>query len=71
MWLVLFVVSTLYACVWDIYMDWGLGRRNCRYYLLRKDLLYMPHVWVRRALLPLPYPKASYKITTSLSSVLL
>jgi len=27
-WMGLFVISSLYSYVWDVYMDWGLGRRE-------------------------------------------
>jgi len=43
-WLVAFVFATLYNYLWDVFMDWGLGRKQ--HDGLRKTLLYRPHVWV-------------------------
>jgi len=43
-WLVAFIFATCYNYLWDIFMDWGLGNRG--YNMLRKQLLYRPHVWV-------------------------
>lgn len=43
-WLSAFVFATCYNYLWDIFMDWGLGKRS--YHLLRRQLLYRPHTWV-------------------------
>ena len=32
--------STLYSLFWDIYLDWGCGRKNNRYLFLREKLTY-------------------------------
>jgi EXS family len=37
-WLILFVSSSLYSFSWDVYMDWGLGRR--KYGFLGQSLMY-------------------------------
>lgn len=39
-WTILFVSSSLYSFVWDVYMDWGLGRP--KYGFLGPSLMY-PH----------------------------
>jgi hypothetical protein len=36
--IVIACVATLYAFIWDVFMDWGLGR--LKYKLLRKNLIY-------------------------------
>eukprot|EP00026_Physarum_polycephalum_P002870 Phypoly_transcript_02879.p1 GENE.Phypoly_transcript_02879~~Phypoly_transcript_02879.p1 ORF type:complete len:723 (+),score=94.76 Phypoly_transcript_02879:395-2563(+) len=43
-WVAAFIFATLYNYLWDIFMDWDLGKR--KYKFLRKQLLYRPHVWV-------------------------
>ena len=30
-WFGMFILSSLYSYFWDVYMDWGLGRRNYRF----------------------------------------
>jgi hypothetical protein len=37
-WMVLFVSSSLYSFAWDVFMDWGLGRRE--YGFLGPTLMY-------------------------------
>ena len=37
-WLILFVSSSLYSFTWDVYMDWGLGRK--KYGWLGQTLMY-------------------------------
>ncbi|RDD44460.1 Xenotropic and polytropic retrovirus receptor 1-like protein [Trichoplax sp. H2] len=39
-WIVSLVASTLYTYSWDLYMDWGLLRRNGPYKLLREETVY-------------------------------
>ena len=34
--------STLYSLFWDIYLDWGCGRKNNNYIFLREKLTYPP-----------------------------
>ena len=34
--------STLYSLFWDIYLDWGCGRKNNNYLFLREKLTYPP-----------------------------
>ena len=36
------VASTLYSLFWDIYLDWGCGRKNNNYLFLREKLTYPP-----------------------------
>jgi hypothetical protein len=31
-WMCLFIASSLYSFAWDVYMDWGLGRKEVRAY---------------------------------------
>ena len=33
-------ISTCYNLFWDIYLDWGCGRKNNNYFLLREKLTY-------------------------------
>ena len=33
-------ISTLYSLFWDIYLDWGCGRRNNKHIFLREKLTY-------------------------------
>jgi hypothetical protein len=33
-------ISSLYNILWDIYIDWGLLRKNNKYYLLREKITY-------------------------------
>ena len=33
-------ISTCYNLFWDIYLDWGCGRKNNKYFLLREKLTY-------------------------------
>jgi hypothetical protein len=37
-WMILFVSSSLYSFTWDVYMDWGLGRREFNF--LGPSLMY-------------------------------
>lgn len=37
-WMLLFVTSSLYSFAWDVFMDWGLGRKKYRY--LGPSLMY-------------------------------
>jgi len=37
-WTILFVVSSIYSFIWDVYMDWGLGREQ--YSFLNHPLMY-------------------------------
>jgi hypothetical protein len=32
-WMSLFVISSLYSWLWDVYMDWGLGKPEVRSFL--------------------------------------
>jgi hypothetical protein len=41
-WLVVSVISTLYAYVWDLKMDWGLMNLDSKNFLLRKYLTFLP-----------------------------
>ena len=34
--------STIYSLFWDIYLDWGCGRKNNNYIFLREKLTYPP-----------------------------
>ena len=34
------IISTLFSFTWDLFMDWGLGDRNSKNYLLRDRLMY-------------------------------
>lgn len=45
LWCISFIVSTLYSYVWDIFMDWGLGRFNSHNFLLRDELFYSNRKW--------------------------
>ena len=33
-WIFLFVASSIYSFCWDVYMDWGLGRREVSTFIL-------------------------------------
>lgn len=41
------VISSLYAFFWDVYVDWGLGRKDDKY--LRSRLMY-PNKWYYSAM---------------------
>jgi len=48
MYILLTIAAAVYRSWWDVYMDWGLGRRHVRYWGLRDKLLYSWH-WVNLA----------------------
>ena len=37
-WTILFISSSLYSCAWDVYVEWGLGRKD--YAFLGPGLMY-------------------------------
>lgn len=41
-WLVISIISTLYAYLWDLKMDWGLLESNRKNFMLRKYLTFEP-----------------------------
>ena len=45
LWLISFILSTLYTYTWDVFMDWGLGRPKSKYFLLRDKLVWQEHRW--------------------------
>jgi hypothetical protein len=45
LWLVSFVLSTLYMYCWDVFMDWGLGRVKSKNFFLRDQLVWQSHRW--------------------------
>ena len=47
-WLSASVVSSLYAFVWDIRMDWGLLEAGSDNFLLREEIVYDKPVRIRR-----------------------
>ena len=55
-WLLLFLTSSLYSFTWDVYMDWGLGRRE--YQFLGPTLMY-PRRWYYFAVIVLDLGKIS------------
>mmetsp|Transcript_15062 Transcript_15062/g.15252 ORF Transcript_15062/g.15252 Transcript_15062/m.15252 type:complete len:177 (-) Transcript_15062:122-652(-) len=42
-WMGLFILSSLYSFFWDVYMDWGLGRRQ--HSMLNIRLMYPNHFY--------------------------
>ncbi|ELR12179.1 SPX domain containing protein [Acanthamoeba castellanii str. Neff] len=45
LWCIAFIVSTLYSYLWDIFMDWGLGRWHSQNFPLRDELFYSNRKW--------------------------
>lgn len=45
LWLISFILSTLYTYLWDVFMDWGLGRIKSKNFLLRDKLVWQHHKW--------------------------
>jgi hypothetical protein len=42
-WMLVFVCSSLYSFAWDVFMDWGLGRKKYGY--LGPSLMYPKRTW--------------------------
>lgn len=42
-WMAVFVASSLYSFSWDVFMDWGLGRRE--YQFLGPRLMYPRRIY--------------------------
>ena len=50
LWIISMVASTLYTYSWDLFMDWGLLRRN-GYKLLREETVYPSKVLIAYCLI--------------------
>lgn len=38
-------INAIYCSIWDIAMDWSLGNRTSKHWLLRDTLAYKRHIW--------------------------
>jgi hypothetical protein len=50
LWLIVNLLSTVYRLGWDVFMDWGLGKRDSRHPFLRNRLLYRSPVFYYAAI---------------------
>eukprot|EP01103_Thecamoeba_quadrilineata_P004948 TRINITY_DN14811_c0_g1_i1.p1 TRINITY_DN14811_c0_g1~~TRINITY_DN14811_c0_g1_i1.p1 ORF type:complete len:674 (+),score=115.64 TRINITY_DN14811_c0_g1_i1:40-2061(+) len=44
-WVFFMIVSTIYTYTWDVYIDWGLFRRNSKNFMLRDELVWRNKKW--------------------------
>ncbi|GAA99322.1 hypothetical protein E5Q_06017 [Mixia osmundae IAM 14324] len=40
LWIIVAVINSIYSATWDLFIDWSLGRRNNKHWLLRHELGY-------------------------------